>query len=139
MLNIVGINGRFVADPELKTTNTGTPVCTFTIACDRSYVKSGEERQADFIDCVAWRNTAEFICRYFSKGSMIGIDGSIQTRMYEDKDGKKHKVTEVVVNNAHFCGAKEKTENPIMIDKPVEQTYTRPTRIEDYTEEDIPF
>lgn len=109
MLNTVALVGRFVADPEFKSTTGGKSVCSFTIAVDRNYVKQGEERQADFIDMVAWNSTAEFISKYFRKGSLIAIDGSIQTRNYEDKDGHKRKATEVVINNAHFCGAKEKT------------------------------
>ena len=109
MLNCVAINGRLVADPELRTTNTGVSVCSFTVAVDRSFVRQGEERQADFIDVVAWRNTAEFVCKFFSKGSMIAVDGSIQTRNYEDKNGNKRKSTEVIANNVHFCGSKSES------------------------------
>ena len=81
MLNRVILMGRLVADPELKTTNTGISVTSFRIAVDRSYVKQGEERQADFFDIVAWRNSAEFVCRNFSKGSLIAIDGQLQSRI----------------------------------------------------------
>ncbi len=109
MLNIVAINGRLTADPELRTTGTGVQVCSFTVAVDRSFVRSGEERQADFIDVVAWRNNAEFICKYFHKGSMIAIDGSIQTRNFEDKNGNKRKATEIVANNISFCGSKSES------------------------------
>ena len=84
MLNIVALMGRLTHTPELKTTQNGTSVCSFGIAVDRTYTPKGEERKADFIDVVAWRQTAEHICKYFQKGSMIAIDGSIQTRSYQD-------------------------------------------------------
>lgn len=105
MLNIVVIMGRLTADPELRTTGTGTSVCSFSVAVDRNYSSNGE-RQTDFINCVAWRQTAEFISRYFHKGSMIAIQGSLQQRQYTDKDGNKRTVHEVLVNNASFCGSK---------------------------------
>ena len=106
MINNVVLMGRLVATPELRSTGTGVSVASFTIAVDRAYAKQGEQRQADFIDCVAWRGTAEFITRYFQKGSMIAITGNIQTRNYEDKNGNKRKAVEVVVDNASFCGSK---------------------------------
>lgn len=106
MLNIAAINGRLVADPELRTTANGTNVTSFRVAVDRSFVRQGEERQADFIDCVAWRNTAEFVSKYFKKGSMIAVQGSIQTRNYEDKNGNKRTAVEIVADNVHFCGSK---------------------------------
>ena len=80
MLNVVAIMGRLVADPELRTTPQGINVCSFRIACDRNFARQGEQRQADFIDIVAWRSQAEFVSKYFQKGSLIAIDGSIQTR-----------------------------------------------------------
>ena len=82
MLNIVALMGRLVYDPELKTTQNGTNVCSFRIAVDRSFARQGEERKADFIDIVAWRQTAEFVCKYFQKGSVIAIEGSLQTTSY---------------------------------------------------------
>lgn len=106
MLNSVCLMGRLTADPELKATPSGVSVLQFTVAVDRSYVKQGEERQADFISCVAWRQTAEHIKRYFSKGSMIAVEGHLQTRTFEDKNGAKHYVTEVIVDGAHFTGEK---------------------------------
>lgn len=106
MLNVVAIMGRLVADPELRTTQQGTNVCTFRIACERSYTPKGQQRQADFVDIVAWGKTAEFICKFFQKGSMIAIDGSIQTRQYQDKQGNKRTAVEVVANNISFAGAK---------------------------------
>ena len=88
MLNCAVIMGRLVADPELRTTGSGISVTSFTVAVDRSYQKAGTERQTDFIDVVAWRQTAEFVSRYFHKGSMIAVQGSIQTRNYEDQIGR---------------------------------------------------
>lgn len=85
-LNVVALMGRLVAEPELRHTPSGVATCTFRIAVDRSYSKDGE-RKADFIDIVTWRQTAEFVCKYFHKGSMIAVNGSIQTRNYEDKTG----------------------------------------------------
>ena len=104
MINRVVLMGRLVADPELKTTASGVSVTTFRIAVDRSYVKSGEERQADFFDIVAWRYTAEFICKHFRKGSLIAIDGQLQSRTYQANDGSKRYVVEVVADNASFTG-----------------------------------
>ncbi|MBR2868216.1 MAG: single-stranded DNA-binding protein [Clostridia bacterium] len=106
MLNNAVIMGRLVADPELRTTGSGISVTSFTVAVDRRFVRQGEERQADFIDIIAWRQTAEFISKYFRKGSMIAVQGSIQTRMYEDKNGNKRKAVEIVADNASFCGSK---------------------------------
>lgn len=106
MLNIVAIMGRLVADPELRTTPAGHSVCSFRIACDRSYVQQGQERQADFIDIVAWRQQADFVSKYFQKGSMIAVEGSLQTRNYQDKQGISRTAVEVVANNISFAGAK---------------------------------
>ena len=106
MLNVVAIMGRLVADPELRTTKQGTNVCTFRIACERSYTPKGQQRQADFVDIVAWGKTAEFITQNFQKGSLIAIEGSIQTRHYQDKDGSNRTAVEVVANNISFAGRK---------------------------------
>lgn len=108
MLNIVALVGRLAKDPELKTTPSGTSVCSFTLAVDRSYSKDGN-RQTDWIDCVAWRHTAEFICKYFSKGQQMAVSGSIQTRNYEDHNGNKRKAVEVNVTQVDFCGGKPDT------------------------------
>lgn len=106
MLNSSVIIGRLVSAPELKQTSTGKSVTSFTVACDRSYVKQGEERQTDWIDCVAWNGTADFITRNFGKGSMIAVQGSIQTRSYEDKNGNRRKAVEIVVSEVSFCESK---------------------------------
>lgn len=110
MLNVSILQGRLCADPELKHTQNNVAVASFAIAVERSYVKSGEERQADFIDIVAWRNTAEFVCKYFRKGQMIAVQGSIQTRTYTDKDGNKRKAVEVIADNVHFADSKRSTD-----------------------------
>ena len=126
MLNIVALNGRLTHTPELKTTQNGTSVCSFSIAVDRTYTPKGEERKADFIDIVAWRQTAEFICKYFQKASMIAIDGSIQTRAYQDKQGSNRTKVEVLANNVSFCG-------PKAADKPDVRNFDQQT--ESYTSE----
>lgn len=104
MINRVILMGRLVADPELKTTNTGISVTLFRIAVDRSYIKAGKQRQADFFDVVAWRSTAEFVCRNFSKGSLIAVDGQLQSRQYQTKDGQNRTAIEVVADNISFTG-----------------------------------
>jgi single-strand DNA-binding protein len=104
MLNRVILMGRITQDLDLRQTPTGVSVLTFTIAVDRGYAKQGEERQTDFITCVAWRQQAEFISRYFAKGRMIAVEGNLRTRTYDDKNGTKHYVTEVYVDNVSFTG-----------------------------------
>ncbi len=106
MLNCAIIMGRLTADPELRTTPNGISVTSFSVAVDRSYQKAGAERQTDFINVVAWRQTAEFVSRYFHKGSMIAVQGSIQTRNYEDRNGNKRTAVEIVADNVSFCGSK---------------------------------
>lgn len=105
-LNFVALLGRITKDLELKSTQNGTSVLQFTVAVDRDFVKQGEERQADFINCVAFKETANHIAKWFSKGRMIAVEGRLQTRSYEDKNGTKHNVTEVIVNKASFTGEK---------------------------------
>lgn len=103
MLNSAVILGRLVAEPELKVTPSNIATTSFTVAVDRNFTQDGE-RQADFIDVVAWRNTAEFICRNFHKGSMIGIQAHIQTRNYEDRNGNKRKAVELIADEVCFAG-----------------------------------
>lgn len=109
MLNTAILMGRLTADPELKTTNSGLSVTSFCVAVDRRYQKDGE-KQADFINVTAWRQNAEFICKYFRKGQMIAVQGSIQTRNYEDKNGNKRTAVEIVADNVSFCGSKSESE-----------------------------
>ena len=104
MLNRVILMGRITQDLDLRQTPNGTPVLTFNVAVDRGYAKQGEDRQTDFITCVAWQKTAEFISRYFGKGRMIAIEGNLRTRTYDDKNGSKHYVTEVYVDSVSFTG-----------------------------------
>lgn len=106
MLNVAVVMGRVVADPEIRHTPNNVAVTSFTLAVERSYVKSGTERQTDFIDIVAWRNTADFVCKYFKKGQMMAVHGSIQTRSYTDKDGNKRKAFEIVADDVNFADSK---------------------------------
>ena len=108
MLNVVAIMGRLVADPELKTTPTGINVWAFRIACDRSFVQQGQQRQADFVDVVAWRHNADFLCKHFAKGSMVAVQGRLQTRQYQDRNGNKRTAVEVVADSLSFAGSSKK-------------------------------
>ena len=108
-MNKVILMGRLARDPELQTTPQGTPVCRFTVAVDRRFSSKDGQRQADFINCTAWRQTAEFVARWFKKGGMIAVVGSIQTRSWDDKDGKKQYATDVIVDEAYFTGSKADT------------------------------
>ncbi len=110
MLNSVNLIGRFTRDPELRSTPSGVSTCSFTIAVDRNFARQGEERKADFISCVAWRQTAELISRFFKKGNLIALEGSIQTRTWDDNEGKRHYVTEVVVDRVHFVESRSARE-----------------------------
>lgn len=118
MLNCAVIMGRLTADPELRTTASGISVTSFSVAVDRSFVRAGEERQTDFINVVAWRQTAEFVTRFFRKGSMIAVQGSIQTRNYEDKNGNKRTAFEIVADNVSFCGSKAESGTAVRSDMP---------------------
>lgn len=139
MFNIVVLTGRLTADPELKYTPNNIPVTSFSIAVNRRY-KTGEEQQADFINIVAWRQTAEFVSKYFQKGSMIGIEGSIQTRKYTDKDGKNRTVFEVVADNVQFVESKRNNDVNIEAD-PLQTLSNRLNEFEevDPSDADLPF
>lgn len=100
------LGGRMTSDPELKTTQSGTPVCSFSVAINRKYTADGQQQQADFVNVVAWRQQAEFVSRYFRKGSSICVVGSMQTRSYTDRDGQKRNVTEVVADEINFVDSK---------------------------------
>lgn len=110
MLNHIVIMGRLVRDPELRRTGNGIAVASFTVAVDRDF-KSGEngKKETDFIDCVAWRNTGEFVSKYFSKGAMIVVSGRLQGRSWTDKDGNKRKTMEIVAENCYFGESKKDT------------------------------
>lgn len=119
MLNVVSLVGRLTSDPEVKTTTSNNKVTSFCLAVNRDYVKQGEERQTDWIDCVGWNQIAELIGKHLHKGSQIAVTGRIQTRNYEDRDGKKRKVTEVLLSNITFLEKKESTkeEDPVEFDE----------------------
>ena len=106
MLNVVAIMGRLAADPQLRQTTTGKNVASFRIACDRGRRDANGQSQADWLDVVAWDRTAEFVCKYFQKGSLIAIDGRLQSRSYQDKNGNNRTAVEVVANNINFAGPK---------------------------------
>ena len=106
MLNSVCLMGRLTADPELKSTQSGVSVCSFRIAVDRTYTPKGQEKQTDFINIVTWRSTAEFVSRYFRKGQLVAVQGSIQTGQYTDRDGNKRTAFDVVADNVFFAEKK---------------------------------
>lgn len=132
MLNVVVLTGRLTKDPELKHTANNLAVTSFPIAVDRQY-RSGEEKKTDFINIVAWRSSAEFITKYFKKGQQIAIEGSIQTRTYEDKNGNKRTAFEVIANSVHFVESKGQSENKES-EKPIGNEF------EEFTDDgDLPF
>ena len=106
MLNRIVIMGRLTRDPELRFTASNIPVCSITVAVDRDFARSGEQREADFIDVVAWRQTGEFISKYFQKGRMIYVDGRLQSRKWTDRDGNNRTSWEIVADQVGFCGDK---------------------------------
>lgn len=125
MLNVVALNGRLTADPELRHTNSDIAVTSFTLAVDRSYVRAGAERQTDFIDIVCWRGTAEFASKYFKKGQLVAVEGSIQTRSYTDNQGNKRKAFEIVANNVHFAESKRDSYTGSQNSENKERTYSQ--------------
>lgn len=129
MLNRYVCIGRLCAAPELKTTQTGKPVTSFTLAVNRPRKSADSNNDADFIDCVAWDDLAAFICKYFTKGSQVAIEGRLQTRPYTTRSGEKRKATEVVIERAHFTGKKEEQ----YADPP------EPAELQDITDDQLPF
>ena len=112
MLNHIVIMGRLTRDPELRRTGTGTAVASFTVAVDRDFGgREGGEKETDFIDCVAWRQTGEFVSKYFTKGRMIVVSGRLQVRSWTDKDGNKRRTAEVVADNCYFGDSKRDGDN----------------------------
>lgn len=113
MLNHIVIMGRLTRDPELRRTGSGLAVAGFTVAVDRDFTnKDSGERETDFIDCVAWRSTGEFVSKYFSKGSMAVVSGRLQIRPWEDKNGNKRRTAEIVADNVYFGGSKRSDQQP---------------------------
>ena len=155
MLNTAVLMGRLTAEPELRHTPGNIPVTSFTLAVDRSYVKSGTERATDFIDVVAWRATAEFVCKYFHKGQLVAVQGAIQTRSYQDKEGIRRKAFEIVADNVHFAEPKRDSyqthggaashnyEEPSNVSASVESNTFENGRVDDFqripTDDDLPF
>ena len=145
MLNKVLLQGRLTDHPELKTTNTGTPVCSFTLAVDRSYKKEGGPT-ADFINCVTWKNTAEFVTRYFRKGQEMLVEGNLQVRNFTDQQGVKKYITEVQVSSVNFCGPKQQEPEQESADRaepiltPLMPKYKPASEFEEIiADEDLPF
>ena len=134
MLNCAIIMGRLTADPELRKTPSDVSVTSFTVAVDRKY-NSGEEKIADFINIVAWRGCADFVCKYFKKGQMIAVQGEIQTRSYDDKDGIKRWMTEIIAENVSFCGSKSNSQ-PTQSVQPIVDMSAIPNNDDD---EGLPF
>ena len=141
-MNNATLIGRLTADPEIKRTQSGTAMVRFSIAVDRAYTKQGEEKQADFINCVAWDKKAEFICKYFSKGQKIALTGSIRTGSYTDKDGNQRITFDVWTDSVEFCESRKQsgtssdahTQEP---QKPVESR--KPQEPIQYDDNDLPF
>ena len=111
MLNHIVLAGRLTKDPELRRTGNGTAVTSFTLACERDRAPQGQDRETDFVDCVAWRGTAEFVDKYFTKGQMAIVSGRLQIRPWTDKEGNKHRATEIVADRVYFGGPKPRGES----------------------------
>lgn len=137
-MNVCTFIGRITDNPELKTTQSGVSVTSFTLAVDRSYTPKGEERQTDFINCVAWRNTAEFISKYFRKGQRMAVKGELQQRSYTANDGNKRYVYEVIVDGAYFCESRN-TEAPTTAPSPQFTAAMQGDFQEIMTDEELPF
>ena len=110
-LNRISLQGRLVRDPEQRRTGNGTAVTSFTLAVDRDFASQGQEKETDFIDCVAWRSTAEFVSKYFTKGRMAVVTGRLQIRSWTDKDGNKRRSAEVVADGVYFGDSKRDGES----------------------------
>lgn len=140
MLNVVAIMGRMVKDPELKTTNSGKSVCSFRIANDSGYKDASGQSQTNWLDVTAWGKTAEFVCKYFPKGALIAIEGRLQSRNYQDKNGSNRTAIEVVASNVSFAGNKEPAQSQNVANRAVSAPVAASneyTPIED--DGDLPF
>ena len=138
-MNKVILVGRLTKDPELRATGTGIPVCSFTVACDRRYTKQGEERKADFINCIAWRQTGESIARYFKRGNRIALEGTLQSRSWADNDGKTHYTMEVVGEQWEFAQSKSEAASPNADAEPAQQLGGDLEGFMPVEDEDLPF
>lgn len=142
MLNHITIMGRLTRDPELRRTQSGVSVCSMTVAVDRDFKSQSGEKQTDFIDVVAWRQTGEFVSNYFQKGSMIIVEGSLQSRKWQDKQGQPRTSWEVIANNVYFGESKRSSDNSSFAPAPAAEDYAAPAaggfaEIED--DGDLPF
>lgn len=138
MLNKIFIMGRMVRDPELRRTQSGTAVCSFTVAVDRDMKNQDGSRDTDFIDCVAWKNTAEFVSKYFTKGRMIVVGGSLNLRDWTDRDGNKRRNAEVIVRDVYFGDSNRDTVRDGQA--PAPQTYGGAEGFEEIEDDgEIPF
>ena len=139
MLNHIEIMGNLVADPEMRTTSAGVKVASFRIACERDYAAPGAQKETDFVDCVAWREKAEFLCGYFSKGKPILVSGWLQIRKWEDREGNKRSSAEIIADNLYFAGG-EKSRS---IEGPKQAPLLEPTNVfkdlMDDDEGELPF
>lgn len=133
MLNRVILMGRLTADPELRQTQSGLSVLSFSIAVERDFTPKGEEKQVDFINLVAWRHTAEFISKYFTKGKMIAVDGRLQVRNYTDSNGNNRTIAEVLIDKAYFAGGDNNANKGQSI------TIDDVGDFEEIDDEDLPF
>ena len=132
MLNKIIVMGRLTKDVEMRHTQSGNAVASFTIACDRDFKAKNGEKETDWLDVVAWRNTAEFVSKYFSKGRMAVVEGRLQTRTYEDNNGNKRKVTEIVADNVYFGDSKKESD-------PLDNFVKENKFVEVDDDDDIPF
>ena len=150
MLNRAILMGRLTKDPELRYTPSNVAVTTFTLAVDRNFARQGEQRQTDFINIVAWRQTAEFVSKYFTKGQLVAVSGSIQTRTWDDNEGKRHYVTEVVADDVYFAESKrDSSGQPVAapyqppVAAPAAPSYQVPQPTADFQmspdDDDLPF
>lgn len=143
MINNIVLMGRITANPELRTTNSGISVVSFTLAVERRFQPKNGEKVTDFIDCVAWKTTAEFIEKWFSKGDMLAVTGELQTRTYTDKNGNNRKAVEVQVEQASFCGGKNSGNNATPAAEPAknqkQNTYNSGYAEVAYDDGDLPF
>ena len=135
MLNKVLLMGRLVRDPEMRTTQSGAAVTSITLAVDRDYQSDDGSRETDFIDCVAWKNTASFIEKYFSKGQMMALSGRLQSRNWKDKEGNKRTSWEVIIDSAYFCGDK-KSDGAANYERPAKKA-VNVSAFEDLDDDDV--
>ena len=140
-MNTICLMGRLTADPELRSTQSGVAVTSFTLAVERDYTPKGQDKQADFIPVVAWRQTAEFVCKYFRKGQRAALTGSLQTRQYTDRDGNKRTAYEVVAEHVYFAESKKDSGAPsVSYSEQVPQSSTSAEDFEVIPDEDsVPF